>query len=283
VGPAAADPTCDRVGPDGKCIVENDPQEPGPGGGPGGGLPWRCTWTGPLDSAVGRAAWPDAPPEASYWLWNDCGSGSGNNRYDRWERVGYLTGPWLSDMDIVPAPVAPPSPGEVAADLWSRVSATLPAPAPIVTPPAGLASFMDQPVFVAVSNWTVVDDTDCDDVLGIVCVRLQAQPHLTFNPGDGGRVVTCAGAGTVYDPAGAEPIEQAEAAGACAHPYERRTDAEGRPEAWRGVVTVTWEVSWWSTNPDASGTIPDFSLSTTVARPVDEVQGVVVSPEDDGG
>ena len=87
VAAAAGPGECQVVGPDGKCVVVTDPQEPGPGGGPVGGGTWSCLWTGPLDSAVGRAVWPEAPPEASYWLWRDCGSGGGNRQYDRWERV----------------------------------------------------------------------------------------------------------------------------------------------------------------------------------------------------
>lgn len=280
---AGAEPGCDRVGPDGKCVVDNDPAEPGPGGGPGGGGTWSCTWTGPLDPAVGRAAWPDAPPEASYWMWNDCGTTGGDGSYDPWERVGYLTGPWMTGLEVVPAPLAPSAPGEVAADLWSRVSATLPAPTLIVSPPAGRAAIVDQPAFVAVGNWTAIDQSDCDDVVGVVCVRLVAEPHLAFDPGDGSDVVACAGRGTVYDAAGPLPDEQAAVPGACVHRYERRTGTGDRPGAWPGTVTVTWEVSWSSTAPDASGTFPDFSLSSGVDRPVDEVQGVVVDAEEGVG
>ena len=184
-------------------------------------------------------------------------------------------------MQIVAAPVAPPSPGEVADDLWSRVEATLPAPVVVVTPPRDRAALLDQPAFVAVSNWTVIVETACDTVLGIVCVRLQATPRLAFDPGDGADVVHCTGRGTEYDPSGADPADQAAAPGACVHHYGSRTGTDGRPVAWSGTVTVTWDVSWSSTAPDASGSFPDFSLSAPLDRPVDEVQGVVVSSGDD--
>ena len=124
-----------------------------------------------------------------------------------------------------------------------------------------------------------MNESDCDDVVGLVCVTLVAEPHLSFDPGDGSGAIACAGSGTVFDPSG-DPAAQADAAGACAHRYGARTGAEGRPDAWAGSVTVTWEVSWSSANPDATGTFDDFSLSTSIDRPVDEVQSIVVDADE---
>lgn len=271
---------CQRVGPDGKCVVdaEEDSGPGNPGGGDGGGRtgpPVWCTWLYYEDQDAGRAAFGDAP-DAVTFVYEDCGPGGGNRRPDPWERVGYFTGPWMA-MDFVLSPTSPPAVGEVAEDLWARIEATLPAPRVVTSPPAGLAAIVEQPTFVAVENWTEVNETDCDDVSGVVCVSLVATPRLVFDPGDGSDPILCQGAGTVYDPAGPLPSVQAEAPGACAHTYLRRTGVNGRPASWPGTVTVTWEVSWSSTTPVASGTFPDFSLSADLEREVDEVQGIVVS------
>src|SRR5690606_25930495 len=148
---------------------------------------------------------------------------------------------------------------------------------------AGRAAIVDHPTFLAVGNWTVIDPaehTRCDDVRNVTCVSLSARPRLTFDPGDGSDPIACAGSGTVFDP-GRDPDAQADAPGACAHRYARRTGAAGRPDAWTATATVTWEISWTSENPDASGTFPDLSPSTTIDRPVDELQGIVVDA--DGG
>jgi hypothetical protein len=246
----------------------------------------------PLDPAVGRARWPDAPVEADYpyWYFLDCGTNWGNAQFDEWEEFGYYTPHaaivfgFAVPMDLFPAPTSPPSPVEVAEELWAEVEVTLPAPELVVSPPPGRAAIVDQPTFLAVGNWTAIPperpETRCDDVRGIVCVSLTAVPRLTFDPGDGSDPIECAGSGTVFDP-NRDPDAQADAPGACAHRYTRRTGAAGRPDAWTATATVTWEVTWTSENPPGSGTFPDLSLSTTLDRPVDELQGIVVDA--DGG
>ncbi|MFP3901535.1 MAG: hypothetical protein ACLFXM_11825 [Acidimicrobiia bacterium] len=284
---------CQRVGPDGKCIVNERDEGPTEGDGGGwSGPPIECTWVRFENQADGRAYFPELPkglpgggplpgiPELNpgAYVYEDCGPGGGNGRHDPWERVGWAgTSPGVIGPAFALAPTSPPTAGEVADDLWAGIEATLPAPRVVTSPPAGVAAIVEQPTFVAVENWTEVNETDCDDVSGVVCVSLVATPHLVFDPGDGSDPILCQGAGTVYDPAGPLPSVQAEAPGACAHTYLRRTGVNGRPASWPGTVTVTWEVSWSSTTPVASGTFPDFSLSADLEREVDEVQGIVVS------
>ena len=275
----------------GKCRVDNRGPyggTPGDAGGTETATSWICTYQ-LLDPAVGLARWPDVPvpPEYPFWYFEDCGTTGGNGRFDEWEEFGYFVPHFellflgFAFLEFFPAPTSPPSPVEVAQDLWAEVEVELPAPELVVSPPPGRSAIVDQPTFLAVSNWTEIDGRrECDDVVGIVCVTLSARPRLTFDPGDGSDPIACAGSGTVFDP-GRDPDAQADAPGACAHRYARRTGAAGRPDAWTATATVTWEISWTSENPDASGTFPDLSLSTTIDRPVDELQGIVVDA--DGG
>jgi hypothetical protein len=61
---------------------------------------------------------------------------------------------------------------------------------------------------------------------------------------------------------------------ACAHTYTRRTGVAGRPEAWPGTVTVTWDLTW--AGGGRTGTLPSVTKSAPAPRSVAEVQAVVV-------
>jgi hypothetical protein len=167
---------------------------------------------------------------------------------------------------------APPTPDAVAVDLLAEAETQMRAPQVVADPPVGTPSIISLPVFVQVTNWVDgIEESDC--VLG-VCVTLTAEPTLTFDPGEpGSSPIVCEPPGTRFDPNGADPEVQAAAAGACAHAYQNRTGAEGRPDVWPGEVTVSWDVSW--TAGEASGDFPAQDLSTSLPREVDEVQTVV--------
>ena len=85
---------------------------------------------------------------------------------------------------------------------------------------------------------------------------------------------TSAGRGTEYDPAGPEPAVQAE--GACAHVYDDRTTAGPFP----GSVAIRWRVVWTSMTPDDDGVITVAPQGVPVPRQVDEVQGLVIDPQE---
>jgi len=174
--------------------------------------------------------------------------------------------------------VAPPAPDEVAADLWSRVSADLEEPALDVWPPNGEAAVVNMPTFVEVTNWQgEIVEADCDDATGTVCIELTATPSLTYAPGEpSAPTVDCEDGGTAYVPGGNPTSqEQAAPADACAHAYAHATAAQ---EMYEAVVSVHWEVTW--EGEGQAGEIDVDPLSAAIDRPVDEVSTVV---EENGG
>jgi hypothetical protein len=244
----------------------------GPGGTGGGGNnnePPPCPDWRPLggyDSVPAHIrpySWDEAP-EGSTFYYDACTSPNGFG-------PGSTT-MWAGPGEPAPVPI-PPTPQEVAEDLWAQIFETLDAPDLVTWPDEGDQAILDVPSFVAVTNWEApIADSLCDTG---VCVSLTATPRLQWDPGEpGADVVACAAGGTRFDPGGADPDDQASAPGACAYTYERRTGVRGRPEAWAGEVRVIWSVHWEET---AGGASDDFevTLSTELARQVDEVQTVV--------
>jgi hypothetical protein len=243
--------------------------------------PLECEWHAFDDQAYGHSLFP--PPEntlvdGGLIVYEDCGRPDGNGRYDPWERVGAngaLAG-FIGPAHIV-RPVVWADPAEIARDLWARVVVGLPPPAPIVSPPLGEASIVDQPVFVAVANWpgVITPPEACD---GPVCIQLSAVPTLVFTPGDGSDPIVCAGEGTRFDPSPGAPPPAVQAEGACAHVYPRRTTGE----PWPGSVAIRWAVTWTSETPPDDGVIPVTPAGVPLPRQVDEVQGIVVDTGDGG-
>ncbi|HEY8543825.1 MAG TPA: hypothetical protein VIL36_02215 [Acidimicrobiales bacterium] len=181
-------------------------------------------------------------------------------------------GPYIPTW-LGPGEEPPPSPAEVAADIWADVSGDLLDPEIAAFPAEGTPALIDVPTFVSVTNWQgEFTASDCDAATGTVCVSLTATPALTFDPGDGTGEIACEPGGTAYDPAGGTPQEQAARDGACAHAYTRRTGVAGRPEAWEATVSVTWSVSW--AGAGQSGTLDPIALPYTFLREVQEVQSV---------
>jgi hypothetical protein len=184
--------------------------------------------------------------------------------------LGSIAVRWVSIGGGAPSEPTAPDPRVVATLVFARVKAEMVAPTLGSDPPVGVAAVVNTPVFVEVTNWRPeIVDRDC--ILG-VCVSMTASPSLVFDPGDGSEAVSCEPPGSRYD-AALPLMEQAQ--GACAHVYRLRTGAEGRPSAWPGLVTVTWNVSWTS-NVGASGVYAPLSFSTGLPRAVEEVSTVVV-------
>lgn len=242
-----------------------DPGDPpGENGPPTTPNPTRCEYRPYSDVYPGsNPTHPggDVPPDAEPYI-----------RYC-WIDGAPVLGPYLPEW-LSPGEVpAPPSPAEVAANLWLRVQTELDPPNPVTSPAEGQPSVLDLPTFVAVEPWQgVVTERACE--LG-VCITITATPTLTFEPGEpGAAAVTCAAGGTRFDPDGASPEEQASAPGACTHTYTQRTGVNGRPAAWPGQVTLTWAVGWVADTGE-SAVFDSPSSSADVPRVVEEVQSVV--------
>lgn len=185
---------------------------------------------------------------------------------------------WIEPGD--PMPAAPPSPEVLAEIVRVRLEGSLPAPEVATDPGAGVAAIVGFPTFVSVTNWSgVVTDRECDPT-GLLCVTVTATPSMVWSPGEpDAAVLSCAGPGVRFDPAGAEAEVQASAPEACAYAYERRTGVEGRPREWPGEVAVRWGLVWSSTGAGGGGVLDPVVKSTSVPRAVSEVQAVVVSGE----
>jgi hypothetical protein len=275
--PAQAGPPCsfdycvgdDLPGPrPGVPGVPTNPGTPGGGGGGGGAPASACRYV-PFEQAVGvsnpRA--PDPPsPDAVLYI-QECD--------------GQLTGIaiWVQPGEAPPGPAQTVSPAQLAEQVRVRLEGNLPAPSVSSSPAPGIAALIGFPSFVAVDNWQGrVTDSQCDPIVGLLCVTVVAVPHLAWTPGEpGAPTVACAGAGTRFEPGGAPPDDQAAAPGACAYAYRARTGVAGRPDLWPGEVSVRWELEWTTNGGGGSGPLADVVKTTAVPRAVDEVQTVVES------
>lgn len=258
----AAEPgECIRRDPQGYCLEWDvtTPGTPGTPGGSGGGPAPECYWVTiddelPEDPTIFVDFGLEEPPEGVPILWQswECSDGRATFNF-RW--------------------VIAPTPGALAETVRGRLIGQLPQPVVESSPPAGTASIIGVPVFVAVVNWTgVVTQTEC---AGGLCVTVTAAPQLRFRPGEpGAPTVQCSGSGTRFTPSAGTPEAQASSPGACTWTYTTRTGANGRPSAWPGQASVSWSISWTATT-GASGSLAAVTRSTDVQRPVAEVQTVI--------
>lgn len=258
----AAEPgECIRRDPQGYCLEWDvtTPGSPGTPGGSGGGPAPECYWVTiddelPEDPTIFVDFGLEEPPDGVPILWQswECSDGRATFNF-RW--------------------VIAPTPGALAETIRGRLIGQLPQPVVESSPPAGTASIIGVPVFVAVVNWTgVMTQTEC---AGGLCVTVTATPQLTFRPGEpGAPMVQCSGSGTRFMPSAGTPEAQASSPGACTWTYTTRTGANGRPSAWPGQASVSWSIAWTATT-GASGSLAAVTRSTDVPRPVAEVQTVI--------
>ena len=263
--PASADSPgqCIEYSALGYC-VEWDTAIPGGPGQAGGGRirgpspEVVCYWVtiSPLgnDPTIYRDFGLDIPPEGVEIVWQEYECSDGSTQFNfRW--------------------VIPATPANLASIARGRLVRQLPQPTLGASPPIGAASIVGVPVFVVVTNWTgSISEQEC---AGGLCVTVTATPSMAFAPGESGtELMQCAGPGARYVPGGPPIADQAGAPDACTHVYTRRTGVSGRPEAWAGSVSVTWTIGW-SASSGATGSLPSVTRSTSLPRPVEEVQTVI--------
>ena len=261
----------------------NDGGDGGDGGDDGGGDTGPVTWCPPRHW-VTLGGYDSVPPHIRPYSWDDAPEGA-IFQVDQCtcpaQQGGYCPGGttrWVppgAEPEVAPLP----QPGDVAADAWADIQTTLEPPQVDTYPPADESVMVQFPTFVDVENWQgTIEQEACDDS-GAVCVEITADPSLSWAPGEPNAApVPCEDGGTAYVEDGPSAEEQAEATGACAHTYRRRTGVDGRPTTWDGVVTITWETTWETTvGPvEDSGTFGDVSLSTDLPLEVEELSSVVV-------
>ena len=201
------------------------------------------------------------------------------------EAVAYLCIRYIDGAEVLGPPVpqwfepgeAPlPSPAEVADEVRLTLERDLHAPVLEPYPARDVPAYVTIPTFVAVSNWQDAFTEGGCDATNTICVTLTFTPTLTFDPGEeGAETITCPPGGTLFDPDGGTPREQA-TPGTCTHAYEHRTTG-GLPD-WPGVVTVSWEVTWEEDPAGGdSGVFPLIELPADLPRGVGESQSVVVN------
>ena len=224
--------------------------------------PAACGWS-TVTEAEARPFVTNPPPAGVAVTWQVWCIGSANPG-------GSFGGPYR----WVPG-VAPPTPAEIAAGLYEQIQGRMPEPVVVTNPPLGVASVVEVPVFVSVTNWQAAISVT-DSVTGIP-VTVTATPKLLFDPGEAGSgPKACIGPGRPYESGGGDLWAQAAEPEACTHVYLHRTGAEGRPGEWPGVVTVRWVITW-AAGDGSGGSFPAVNRTTAVPRAVEEVQAVVVS------
>jgi hypothetical protein len=171
------------------------------------------------------------------------------------------------------------APTVTPAQLAQRAFASLALPHP--TPgrsPAGVLSDGRTYTFVRVPTWFWTDPASYKrlsaraDVGGVWAQVTVIPSVLTFDPGDGGIPVSCAGPGEPWQ-AGRDG-QWAPAPGGCDYAYPRSTVgfADGQLTA---TYAITWTVSWLGSG-GTDGTLPSITTVSKSTFAVAEAQAVIV-------
>lgn len=184
---------------------------------------------------------------------------------------------WLAPQQPTAA-AAPPSPGDLARRAYGQLR--LPAPTPKHSPDLRLTDGRAA-VLVGEHTWVWTDRSRFAPRArriqqGSVWATVTAVPvGLSFDPGNGGAVLTCRGPGTVFVPG---RYGRHSASPTCDHVYSRSSaDAVG------GVLTVEygirWQVRWTGSTGTAlvQGRLPDMTSRARTSFAVAEAQALVTS------
>jgi hypothetical protein len=140
----------------------------------------------------------------------------------------------------------------------------LPVPRIRLNPPAGRAQLVLLPTWLWLDPATWGTRSATASVPGLSATVTAVPVSVTWQMGDGGRVV-CRGPGTPYDPARPAAAQHP----SCSYTYRHAADA------YQVTATTTWRITWAAHGAPGGGTLPPLArTSPAVAVRVVEVQAI---------
>lgn len=170
-----------------------------------------------------------------------------------------------SSATVVWAPERRTDPRSLAEEATDR--ADIPLPELRLSPP------LDVPQVVNLPTWLAIDPAQWRPVTssasaGPVTATATAVPEsVTWSMGNGDRV-TCAGPGTLYDPATGEAAQPD-----CTYTF-RRSSARAPGGRFVLEATVTWRVTWAASGAPGGGSLGTVTRTKTVPIQVAEIQAL---------
>ena len=148
--------------------------------------------------------------------------------------------------------------------------ADIPLPELRLSPPVDVPQVVNLPTWLAIdpAQWRPV--TSSATAGGVTATATAVPQSVTWSMGNGDRV-TCAGPGTLYDPAGGET-----AAPGCTYTF-RRSSARAPGGRFLLEATVTWRVSWAASGAPGGGSLGTVTRTTSVPIQVAEIQALNIS------
>ncbi len=128
-------------------------------------------------------------------------------------------------------------------------------------------SFVNFKTWLAVRDWAPVSATAS---LGGISSTVTGVPErVTWEMGPSDGTVVCYGPGKVYDTSIPDELQDTD----CGYTYRRSSAGIGPDNAYSASVTVTYQVTW-SSSDGTSGVIGPVSLSTPFSVRVAEIQAI---------
>ena len=148
-------------------------------------------------------------------------------------------------------------------------SFTIPDPVVVMAPPG--PSFVNFKTWLAVRDWAPVSATAS---LGAISSTITGVPQrVTWEMGPPDGTVICDGPGRRYDPNVPDELQDTD----CGYTYRRSSAGIGADNAYSASVTVTYYVTWTSSD-GTSGAIGPVSRSTDFSVRVAEIQAINTRP-----
>ena len=148
-------------------------------------------------------------------------------------------------------------------------SFTVPRPVILTAPPG--PSFVNFKTWLAVRDWAPVRATA--SLAGISSTITGVPQRVTWEMGPDDGTVVCDGPGDRYDPGVPDELQDTD----CGYTYRRSSAGIGPDNAYSVRVTVTYQVTWTSSD-GTSGVIGPVSPSITFPLRVAEIQAINTRP-----